>query len=708
MKLKSFKKKGATGDALSDMALMQSLPDHYNVPIGQIKIDSKQQYFEIMWKNYNDGGEKLDTGDVLALAIGDSQKMVMASISKVSMVGDHQRASLQSSKPSSRWTRFLKELKKKCDSGHHNKKRKTLLHVVRVAQDKPESIQLRLRQNLAQENDAKPGEAELRAVVGKIQQLIEEADTAGQSLDLDELDELLPSDVVIDDVNHVPKRAKFEAMTIVMNGVSVTTSKTSSNKRSITISKKDLKKALYYNTEQTSPVELDKDELNLEGLLDIKQHRVRVSVYSHNHNLTVHSNKSVQDITKSPNGNFVFELEPSIAGSGTLDLESALIQITSYKLEDGGAVDGSAIADDPFDYYNQILEIPEVSLQDSNIIRARLQMSDARLFPFEGDTYFVSVGDTHAAVTVDSVVVGDMIAEPVKQILVDFSYMGGDDLALFEAERRVDAEQRPLIMRRLNNASPPRDSAIQWTLEYLPGADLAGDNPPRAQLVAIVDEIAVLIREDQDGISVAELADWLGENHQLDPALMVTGAEYKPKVEGYNTESSVTGGLKIDVWMSADGEYSLFDLDPADQFQLANVESVVHSSTLGDGLPESEVKRGSFAQLLEEVRQQKLEGALDEVGRADLMAEVDPLRYDPSQYPLSSQYRVSVHSAGEGGYGVCNNEKIWRVLRKKKDGKCIYRIVVKNSVRANRIHHGKHRKCIMYIDRYAPVVEPVE
>jgi hypothetical protein len=263
-------------------------------------------------------------------------------------------------------------------------------------------------------------------------------------------------------------------------------------------------------------------------------------------------------------------------------------------------------------------------------------------------------------------------------------------------------------MRRLNNASPPRDSAIQWTLEYLPGADLAGDNPPRAQLVAIVDEIAVLIREDQDGISVAELADWLGENHQLDPALMVTGAEYKPKVEGYNTESSVTGGLKIDVWMSADGEYSLFDLDPADQFQLANVESVVHSSTLGDGLPESEVKRGSFAQLLEEVRQQKLEGALDEVGRADLMAEVDPLRYDPSQYPLSSQYRVSVHSAGEGGYGVCNNEKIWRVLRKKKDGKCIYRIVVKNSVRANRIHHGKHRKCIMYIDRYAPVVEPVE
>ena len=658
MKLKSFKKKGATGDRIEHHPIDPIAVDHHNYPIAQITVDSKERQIEIMWQNDNDDVRFLDTGDILALTIDDGRDIFLAR-QKVSMVGDrlvariaeHKEAEIRSSKqlPSSRWKRFLTELKKKCDSGHHNKKRKTLLHVIKMAQAReaaPESIQLQVRLKLAQENDAKPGQ-ELRAAVQKIEEALEEADTASQTLDLGELDELLPSDVVIADANHTPRQAKLDAITIMMNGVSVTTSNPLENKQSITISDRVLEKALCYNTQQNGRVELD--EYNLHDLLDTKQQRVSIYLYSHDDGLTVHSNKSVKNITRSSNGDFEFELESDLAaGSGTLDFESALVQITSSKLEDGNAVDGSAIADGPCDDggaawecygygFEQILEIPEdnyelISLPDSNIRRVQLliPVPDARLIPFiEGENYFLSVGDTDAVFTVDSLVVDDVTAEPVKQILVHLSYMGGRAFELLEAE------QSPLIVKRLYEASQQRVEAIQLTLEkrtleHL--ADLPYANPK--ELEEIADGIDGLIGEDQDGISVAEVATWV-------PELAVTGVKYNPRQLAYNTKSSVTSGLEIDVWMSADGAYSLLDLDPA---ELANVESVGHSSTqrVIDEEPQSEVKGEKFAQILDEVRGQ----VLAEVRRQALFGEVDP--------GYISQHRVSIYN-GEKGIDLCNN-----------------------------------------------------
>ena len=708
MKPKSFKSKGVQGDALSDMALMQSLPDHYNVPIGQIKIDSKQQYFEIMWKNDN-GGEILDTGDIVAVTIDDGKDIFLASISKVSMVGDHQRAILQSSKPSAEWARFLTELKKKCDSGHHNKKRKTLLHIIKTAryiEDNPESIQLQVRQKLAQENDPANSPGDLRDAVEKIQEAIEEAAAAGERLDLAELADLfLDYDVVIVDANHTSKQKKLDAMTIVANGVSLGISKTSDRKQLLTISEEALERALYYNTEQNSPVVVDKDEL--EDLLDTKQHRARVSVYSHDHDSIVYSNKSVQNITKSSNGEFKFELEPNLHAVSEIEdlesaLESVLLTITIYDPVE-------LVPEDPVDSVepetdrllptllekNKMLEItPDMYKFESDLNTNKKKFVidapvDALSQITPGDTYLIGVDNLHAAVTVQN-----LIYEPEKRGEVEFSHKGGGRLDLLEAALALSGNNP--IMKRLNNAYQQGGEAIQWTLEYLPGADLAGDNPPRAELVAIVDEIAALIREDQDGISVAELANWLEENHQLDPtALMVTGAEYKPNENGYNTESSVTGGFIIDVWMSACGGYSFFDLEP--QYQFENVRSMVHSSTIvGDDEIKSEVEERGFVVILEEVRQQYIIQEADE-----------PEQLQEARNLQSKKAHLSIYSE-DGGYAVCNNEKIDKILRKKKDGKCIYRIVVKNSVRANRIHYGKHRKCIIYIDRYSPVVEEVE
>jgi hypothetical protein len=107
---------------------------------------------------------------------------------------------------------------------------------------------------------------------------------------------------------------------------------------------------------------------------------------------------------------------------------------------------------------------------------------------------------------------------------------------------------------------------------------------------------------------------------------------------------------------------------------------VVHSSTIVGDDEKPKVEERNFVVILEEVRQQEARNL------------------------QSKKAHLSIYSE-DGGYAVCNNEKIDKILRKKKDGKCIYRIVIKNSVRANRIHHGKHRKCIIYIDRYWPMVE---
>ena len=718
-------KKGVKVDVLPspEKAAWELLPEHSNYPIEQIAVDSKQGQIEIMWKIDNDD-QILERGDILAVTIDDSPKILMARIKKVnSMVGDRLRASIEehkevdirSSKPSSRWTRFLKELKKKCDSGHHNKKRKTLLHVIKMAKSieaTPESMQLRVRPRLAQKNvnilnaqvGTEPEDEQLRNLVERIEEA--KAADPDASFDLEEIGELLPSpDVVIVDANHLPEQTQLEAMTIVVNEVPLRTSKTSNNKQLITIPEKDLEKAFYYNTQQ-SPY-LDEDESRLDDLLDTKQRRVSVYVYSHNDGSIVYDNTSVRYVTTSSSGDLVLELQDSLDAELRQQsvrekvLDSVLLTINSVDPDDAPN-DNDLLYKWPELKNNKMLKLsPDMYKfeSDSNTNErtfriADTNMTDALKSQFQpGDTYFVGVGNIHTLVTVDSVWLDGVTEESKKAFL--FSHKGGTPLELLEAELRPETV---LTMKRLQEATPQQDAAVQLTLEHLADPAVASvlpDANPK-QLAEIVAGIDALIGQYEDGISVDELIDWSDEKtNPVVQDLMVTGVEYKPTEQGYNTESSVTGGFEIDVWMSADRAYSLFDIKPE---QLVNVESVVHSSTIEDEmLPKSEVKqRISFAGILEEVRQANLMKAT--LRQANL-AEVDPLE----QYAL---WNLSIYNE-DGGHAVCNNEEIHKILRKKKDGKCIYRIVVKNSVRANRIYHGKHQKCIIYLDRLYRVMNPV-
>ena len=702
MKLKSFKKKEAYGVSPKQSAFEQSTPRHLCFGVDQIdQIKNRVEFgFGVSWEVQEVQGEYLALYDVVALAIGDDPEPVMAIVTDVVQVDNRGRSELSEYRPtqlphwsskqltSLRWTRFLTELKKKCGCGHHNKKRKTLLHVIKMAQGReadPESIQLTVRRTALAN-----AQNHWQDLVAQIQEDIVEAATEGLDIDLRRLENFFPDEVVVQDAEHVPKKARFDATTYVMNGFPLRRQSLSSIE-TISIPKEKFLGAATFHTGD-DPLTLSNPEVIW-----------FLNIYNHKDDLIVHNNRRIENISVSQDGSeYILELEDDWAvraAPAMANIDNALITIFGYE-----AVADSPAEVDPtsgnFDYLNHKERDVMLAIgpdrykfltpnSDDGQQRLGLTHPIGRALGSqfeEGDKYWVDMGDTQSLVRVESV-----ITDPVKRTAtVEFSYQGGD---------KFKALSKGLFsMKRALIASAKKSEEIKLTLERAALAAALLDGGSDGD-VLVLEEIAdginqlQLLQDDPDnpGVSLSELADWF-EQKPADADLAVAGVEYNPIRPEYHTDSSVTSGVEIDVWMSVGGENSYFDLDP----ELGNVESVVHSSTLVNELPVSEVKGEKFAQSLDEVRQQVLE----EVRRQQGFPEVDP---DPpiSEIFFSQYHRLSILSIynEDGGYAVCNNEPIWRILRKKKDGKCIYRIVVKNGVRANRIHHGKHRKCIMYLDR---------
>ena len=675
-------------------------------------------------------GPDLASGDVVAVAIDDDRDVLMAMVDDIKQNGQlrsrlveyKQQEKFRSSNPlsSARWTSFLEKLKKKCGSDHHNKKRKTLLHVIKMAkarEAKPESIQLTVRReetaNTLDENTHTQQD-----LVARIQAVIDEAAVEGRPpLDLDDLERFLPSGVV-DDAEYAPIQTELGAKTFVMNGVSFERG-VDGCVESITISAEDLRQALYFNTkpESENPESEDRDRI-LDDVLDewssSNKEQMGLSVYIHNTGVMVYQNKPVKNIKKLSNRDYKIELEASLyAGrlAGVSDI--ALVTITSYQAVGNDIINETfALAPEILSISPENYEFESVSNTNGSPPTQWFQINhpnEQLMSQFKkDDTYLVSVGGINAAFRVDSVK-----TDANNQRTLDvFSYQGGGQFDLLKDQLK---NGKVLNMKQSLRALPKAPAAMMLTLERVCHAYDDTDEPAAAlpepapsgnpeiddpstgddDLAEIADGIDELLQDDGE-VGLSKVVDWFEQNPRGYPALVVAGAEYKPKQLAYDTKSSVTSGLKIDVWASKSGEYSLFDLKTKDLS--SNWQSVVHSSTIVDELPEpeSEVKIERFAQLVDEVRQ----AALDEVKREKL----DEVDLDPSkQQELYDGVFLSIYSEelynGEEGYTVCNNEEIHKILRKKKDGKCIYRIVVKNGAMANRIYHGKHGKCIMYIDR---------
>jgi hypothetical protein len=409
-----------------------------------------------------------------------------------------------------------------------------------------------------------------------------------------------------------------------------------------------------------------------------------LDTYNHYENLTTHNNKTIKKISVSKDERFYnLELEAGLEARAQLrDNDGSFLFVIhglSPLINDAGEHPIQELKNND-DKYDKMLAIAPGRfkfLPDSNDDPPRIRIThtlggEGRRFE-KGDRYITSVGNNHAVARVTDVKI-DAVEE---KATVNFVYEGGRGGLGQVPYIRLKGD---LIMNRVLEASPKQIEGIELTIEKEKTVDVDADHPDlngdpnQATLEEIEAEINQFLQDDLDKyVSVEELADWITENQKYpDYNLVVTGARYMAQRQEYETSSSVSGGLDIEARESEDRNYIFIDL-PA----IEKVNSLVNISRLVGDAPEpvSEVEERSLATHLAEIREAKLDVVPG--GGQDVY--------------------VSIYN-GDVGHGVCNNEKIYRVLRKKKDGKCIYRIVVKKGVRANGIAHGKHRKCVMFID----------
>jgi hypothetical protein len=729
MKPKSFKSK-ELGE--QTMAILEQDPIAlYTFDVAQkiaIRDFSVGVTFDDDWGERVAGTRRLATsgialGDILTLTIDSDPQVLLARVENVVQLGktrqfilaEHNKQPLGSSKskqtPSLPWISFLKELKKKCGSGHHNKKKKTLLHVVRVRVAKalgarPERIKLTVRAPL----EEVLGNAQaIEDRVSQIQDAIAEAESEGDSVSLNDIIEFFPEEPEVVEVNYTPQMEPGFATTHMMNGVYLRRVLVGS-KETISIPIANLDNAVKFSTgDQFIPIaNLDNvvkfstgDQFSTGDPLSLFDPEVIwvFTAYGHDQDVTTHDNRAVKKISMSQDGrHYNLELQVGLeAGALWPDNKNDyhLVVLSGYKPVADEAVEEWEESELEKKNDEMLLAIkPDMYefLPKSNDGYVPLQINHPlgreTLSRFEeGRRYLASVGNTHVAVRVTNVTIDD-----VKKIAtVDFGYEGDP------IDQSPYAQQtEELIMSRVSEVFTAKDAAITLTLEKEEGsrvdvgADPAADGDDGGpDLAEIADGIKErLVGYPEGDVSLIEVADWLAEKEL--PGLMVTGAGYVAQRQAYETSISVSGGLGIEAWTSKDGNYKILDI-----IDIENVKSLVNRSLLAED---------AQTHHLREINEQMLVTHLDELREIGL--GVVPVPDDES---LARYGNVSIYSRGKlfsgekGGYAVCNNEQIWRVLRKKKDGKCIYRIVMKKGVRANRMAYGKHEKCVMYIHRYTSV-----
>lgn len=227
-----------------------------------------------------------------------------------------------------------------------------------------------------------------------------------------------------------------------------------------------------------------------------------------------------------------------------------------------------------------------------------------------------------------------------------------------------------LTMKGITMAMPTKPSALKLTLTAAASVE---DQEPADQ--DLVTEIAEAINDAIGGGDMVDLADIdeiLDESGQ--GGFGVTGVDVFNGFPGYGqTKSSVVNKIGATVWGSSDGKKTYIDIYPG------RANALVYKSTLkdGGGVDEEQVEEPLVLQL-EKMRALGQEGVML-----------------PGQ---QGGYGADVTIFGVDGVVKCDRERVSRVLRKKKGGRCIYRIVVDHGNKVKTTHPGKRCDCTMYLD----------
>jgi hypothetical protein len=211
-------------------------------------------------------------------------------------------------------------------------------------------------------------------------------------------------------------------------------------------------------------------------------------------------------------------------------------------------------------------------------------------------------------------------------------------------------------------AMPAKPSALKLTLT---DAFLVQDP------VDIADAINKAIQESDKGISLADIDDLLDESGQ-GGEYGVTGVDVFNGLPGLaQTRSSVARELGVTISSSSSGKRTCIDIDQGSPKALV----FVYKSALNDsGVKDEETSDESLA----------------------LGLQLENMRQGFGEDRKGFAAHVTI--VGVDGVVKCDRERVSKVLRKKKGGRCIYRLVVDHGNKVKTTHPGKRCDCTMYLD----------
>jgi hypothetical protein len=223
-----------------------------------------------------------------------------------------------------------------------------------------------------------------------------------------------------------------------------------------------------------------------------------------------------------------------------------------------------------------------------------------------------------------------------------------------------------LTMKGIPMAMPARAAALKLTLT---AGEPVADQDPRVAEIAEAINAAIDASDTSDIVALADIDEILDESGQGQGDLWgVTGVDVFNGFPGYSqTKSSVVNKIGATVWASSDGKKTYIDIDQG----LVGRRGMIYKSTLKDG-----------------------GGVAEEQVDAPVGLQLEHMRARLGQ----GGYGAHVSILGVDGVVKCDRERVSKVLRKKKGGRCIYRLVVDHGNKVKTTHPGKRCDCTMYLD----------
>jgi hypothetical protein len=588
------------------------------------------------------------------------------------------------------WNRFTNHLKKKCSGGG-----RPILHVMGVAKS-IQAIKERIALSVEPSIEIDVGAAGLdvperttatASVVEPSAEALQAALYAESdgSLNLEQVSEVLTG---LDDnsartwratdAGYEPDQEALGATTHVFHAYSVKIMRSEDGLETIEFTQVPEPEMCYYGLTYNDENGSIHRKTTLSSVLERFQNtdRMYVNVYDTASKTKMCNHTRVAKIRKCKNGNYRLYLEKNrrfVSTTMTGKSKQARVMLYNYnrKLqappgqmahpEEFSAGDAFVEPDRKWGYGSVMKILPENWVEGKGNLQISLEGNVGDAFKTKS-VYWLSNGDKHRLTTVKSV-----------------EYDGSKTMVTMDRPLSMSGGQvDALTIKPIPMAMSAKPLALKLTLTA--AASVEDQEPEPA--IDIADAINEAIWESDKGIELPDIDDVLAESGQdiVVERYGVTGVDvFNRFPELAQTKSSVAREIGVTISSSSNGKITLIDIDQGFQKSLGRVH--VYKSALNDsGVKDEETGDESFGLQLEHIRRSLALGQ------------------DGKELGQERVYGAHVTILGADGVVKCDRESVSKVLRKKKGGKCIYRLVVDHGKKVKTTHPGKHDRCVMFID----------